>query len=77
MLNEKEFIFKKKILKETDAKKINEILISGEIDNFIGLFSDNEFMEHLQKYFKMNEDEAVKHIYIRKKVVKEYDKYTK
>lgn len=68
MLSEKEIVFKKKILKETDSDKINEILISGEIDNFIGLFSDNEFMEYLQKYFKMSEDEAVKHIYLRKKI---------
>lgn len=77
MLGKNEIEFKNKILNETNSKKINDLLISNKNINFIDLFSDSEFMEHLKKYFKLSEDEKAKHIYIRKAERKDIGSYNK
>ena len=66
MITEKDIEFKNKVLNETDNKKITNLLISKSDVNFVELFSDEEFINHLRKYFKLAEDEATKHVYIRK-----------
>lgn len=66
MLSKNDIELKNKILKEKDSKRINDLLITNSNHNFVELFLDEEFMKHLRKYFKLNEDEAAKHIYIRK-----------
>lgn len=77
MLDKNEIEFKNRVLKETDSKKINDLLISNKNINFIDLFSDSEFMAHLQKYFKLSEDESAEHIYIRKVERKDIGTYNK